>query len=350
MHPNKSLHKRYEWLDQFRGFVVLFLILSTITWELSGDWSGKNPILGPTFLNHGFCYYDGYPAIITMIDIGQQIFMFVLGFVAYLAFKSRLEKLGPGAAWKHGLIRVGVLYVLAFLDDGVLHFFMEGSFGTKDVIYNGTFANLAIGSLAAYIGVYLIKDADKRVLLSIAVMICHSIFYALPYFKHYHTQTGILFPFNAINHAAVAIMGTCFGQWYRMNVDNPSAVFKKKILPISTLCFIACYLLDWVQTAEHHDVTTSLALMAIGRAGFVMALFYGFEQIEFKVPVLSEFGKNMLLMFILTPVLQIYIGSFSKKFLAANPALALLFVGILPVIVLAGLAVILDRKKIIIKI
>ena len=41
---------------------------------------------------------------------------------------------------------------------------------------------------------------------------------------------------------------------------------------------------------------------------------------------------------------------FSKKFLSANPALALLFVGILPVIAMAGLAVILDRKKIIIKI
>ncbi len=329
---------------------MLFLILSTITWELSGDWSGKNPILGPTFLNHGFCYYDGYPAIITIIDIGQQIFMFVLGFVAYLAFKGRLEKLSPRAAWKHGLTRVGVLYVLAFFDDGVLHFFMEGFFGTRDVIYNGTFANLAIGSLAAYLGVYLIKGANKRVLLSIALMICHSIFYALPGFKHYHTQTGILFPFNAVNHAAIAIMGTCFGQWYRMNVENPSAVFKQKILPISTLCFIACYLLDWVQPAEHHDVTTSLALMAMGRAGFVMTLFYGFEQLEFKIPLLSEFGKNMLLMFILTPVLQIYIGLFSKKFLAANPALALLFVGVLPIIVLAGLAVILDRKKIIIKI
>ena len=83
--------------------------------------------------------------------------------------------------------------------------------------------------------------------------------------------------------------------------------------------------------------------MAIGRAGFTMALFYGFEQLKFKgpgrFPLLSEFGKNMLLMFILTPVVQIYMGLFSKNFLAANPLVTLLLVGILPIISLAGLAV-----------
>ena len=243
MNTKKSLHKRYEWLDQLRGFVVLLLIIATITWELSGDWSGKNPILGPTFLNHGFCYYDGFPAIITVIDLGQQVFMFVLGFVGYLAFKRRLEKESPKAAWKHALVRVAILYVLAFLDDGVLDFFMEGAFGTKDVIYNGTFANLAIGSLAAYIGVYLIKDADKRMLLSLGIMIFHSICYALPYFEHYQVQKGLLFPFSPINHAAIAIAGTSFCQWYNMSPENPSVGFKKRILPYSSFCFAACYLL-----------------------------------------------------------------------------------------------------------
>ena len=43
MNDKKLLHKRYEWLDQFRGLVVWFLILATITWGLSGDWSGGNP-------------------------------------------------------------------------------------------------------------------------------------------------------------------------------------------------------------------------------------------------------------------------------------------------------------------
>jgi len=115
----KLLHKRYEWLDQFRGLIIIFLIISVITWPLSGNFPGEAPI-GPPLLNHGFQYYDGYPALITIIDIGQQIFMFILGFVAYIAFTSRLKKKGVGAAWKHGIIRVAVLYGLAFLDDGLI--------------------------------------------------------------------------------------------------------------------------------------------------------------------------------------------------------------------------------------
>ena len=103
----EPLHVRYEWFDQFRGLIIIFLIISVVTWELSGSFPIIQPI-GPPLLNHGYKYYNGYPALITIIDIGQQIFMFVMGFGAYLAFTSRREKRGVKAAWIHGIIRVGV--------------------------------------------------------------------------------------------------------------------------------------------------------------------------------------------------------------------------------------------------
>lgn len=346
----EKLHKRYEWLDQFRGIVVVLLIVSTITWMTSGDWSGNDPIVGPTFLNHGFQYYDGYPAIITLIDIGQQIFMFVVGYVGYIAFTSRLEKKGAKAAWKHAMIRVGVLYLLAFIDDGLIDLATGGSISWKNVLYNGTLANIAIGSFAAYLGTYLIKKADKRILLSIGTMIFHSVMYALPFFEHYHQQEGILFPFNAINHASIAIAATCFSQWFKLDPEDPKIGFKTRILPAATLSYVACYMVDWLQAAEHHDVTTSLALMSIGTSGFMIAIFYGFEQLDFKIPLLSEFGKNLLLMFILTLVVGEFVGIFSKESMITNPLITMLLIGVLPVVLLAALAVLLDRKNIIIKI
>lgn len=342
--------KRYEWLDQFRGIVVVLLIVSTITWELSGDFLTMDPIIGPTFLNHGWQYFEGYPPIITLIDIGQQIFMFILGYVGYLSFKSRLDKGETKIAWKYAIRRVALLYVLALLDDGILSYATGGSFSIKDVLYNGTFANLAIGSLAAYISAYFINNADKRMISSVMILTFHSIMYSLPFFEHYHTQQGIPFPFNAINHMAIAIAGTSFAQWFKLDPNDPKKGFKTRILPAATLSFVGCYCIDFIQYAEHHDVSTSLALMAIGTSGFMIAIFYGFEQLEFKIPLLSEFGRNMLLMFILTSVIGFYLGIFSKEFLIAVPLLTMILVGMLPIIALGALAVLLDRKSIIIKV
>ena len=350
----EHLHKRYEWLDQFRGLIIIFLIISVITWPLSGDFVGYITPIGPPLLNHGFQYYKGYPAIITIIDIGQQIFMFILGYVGFIAFTSRREKKGVGAAWKHGLIRVAVLYALAFLDDGLIGGLLFGDgIPWDEVLWYGTLANLAIGSFAAYLFTYLIpKNADKRLFVCIGIMIVHAILYATPIFEHKGLGgTGTLtFPFNALNHAAIAIAGTCFSQWYKMDSNDPDVGFKKRILPVATIFIIVFYCLDWIQPAEHHDATTSLAFLAIAASGFLIAVFYGFEKMKFKVPVLSEMGKNMLLLFILAFIFDVAIGLLDRDFLMANPLFTMLFIGVLPIVIEAGIALLLAKWDVKIKI
>ena len=256
---SKKLHPRYQWFDQFRGLIIIFLIISVITWPLTGDITDGDPAwLGIPLLNHGFQYYKGYPALITIIDIGQQIFMFVLGFGAFLAFSSRREKLGVKAAWKHAGIRVGILYVLSFLASGLIGGDLFSANHTwNEVLYYGTLANLAIGTFAAYLAVYLIpKSADKRMYLCIGILIIHAILYFLPFFKHYGPSTGTWppdpwsFPWNALNHAAIAIAGTCFSQWYKMDPEDPKVGFKKRILPVSMIAIIIFYCYDWIQASR----------------------------------------------------------------------------------------------------
>ncbi len=348
----KRLHVRYEWLDQFRGLIIIFLIVSVITWPLSGDFPSTVPI-GPPLLNHGFQYYDGNPALITIIDIGQQIFMFILGFVAYIAFTSRKEKKGIGAAWKHGLIRVGILYGLAFLDDGLIGGLLFGDgIPWDEVLWYGTLANLAIGTFAAYLFTYLIsKNADQRMYVCIAIMVTHAILYAIPIFEHKGFGGGTIpFPFNSLNHAAIAIAGTCFSQWYKLDSNDPNVGFKKRILPVATIFIIIFYCLDWIQPAEHHDATTSLAFLAIAASGFLIAVFYGFEKLKFKVPVLSEMGKNMLLLFILAFIFDFTIGLFETEIRVANPLIVMLLVGVVPIAIEAGIAMLLAKWNIKIKI
>ncbi|MFX1499323.1 MAG: hypothetical protein ACFFBH_17535 [Promethearchaeota archaeon] len=355
----RSLHERWEWLDQFRGLIIIFLIISVITWPLSGDPSigSTNPPIGPPLLNHGFKYFNGYPALITIIDIGQQIFMFVLGLGAYLAFTSRREKKGTGAAWKHAAIRIGILYFLAFLDDGLIGGTLFGPDHTWNaVLYYGTLANLAIGTFAAYLAVYLIpKSADKRMYITIAILIIHASLFYLPFLKHHGSSSGWPpdpwnFPWNAINHAAIAIAGTCFCQWYKMDPNDPVVGFKKRILPVATISILAFYCFDWIQPAEHHDATTSLALLAIAASGFLIAIFYGFEKLEFKVPILSEMGRNLLLLFILAFIFDQYVQIFPKPFLIDYPWLTMILIGILPIAIEGGIAVLLAKRNIIIKI
>jgi len=112
---------------------------------------------------------------------------------------------------------------------------------------------------------------------------------------------------------------------------------------------IAFYCFDWIQPAEHHDATTSLALFAIAASGFLMAVFYGFEKMNFKVPVLSEMGKNLLLLFIIAFVWDLLLGLIDKDLLTFSPVLTMLLVGILPIAVEAGIAMLLAKKNIIIK-
>lgn len=349
----EKLHKRYEWLDQFRGLIIIFLIISVITWPLSGD-PLMGTWIGPPLLNHGFKYLNGWPPIITIIDIGQQIFMFILGFVGYIAFTSRREKKGDAAAWKHGLIRVAGLYILAFIDDGIIGgLISSGSIPWDEVLWYGTLANLAIGTFAAYLFTYLMpKNADKRILIPIGIMIIHATLYATGIFDYKGPLLGgtLVFPFNAVNHAAIAIAATCFSQWYKMDPEDPNVGFKKRILPASTIFIIVFYCFDWIQPAEHHDATTSLALFAIAASGFLIAVFYGFEKMGFKVPVLSEMGRNMLLLFILAFIWDFSIGLIERDFLAANPIITMLLVGVLPIIIEAGIAILLAKKNIIIKI
>jgi hypothetical protein len=353
----EKLHERFEWLDQFRGMIIIFLIISVITWPLTGNIVTGDPAwIGPPLLNHGFQYYKGYPAIITIIDIGQQIFMFALGFVSYIAFTSRREKYGVGAAWKHGVIRVAILYALAFLDDGLIGgLIFNGEIPWDQVLYTGTLANLAIGSLFGYIATYIIpKSADKRMILSLAMLIVHATLYFVPGFDHYGPVDGpLIFPWNAFNHGAIAIAGTCFSQWYKKDPNDPAVGFKKRILPAASLLIIAFYCFDWIQPAEHHDATTSLALLAIAASGFLIAVFYGFEKLNFKVPVLSEMGRNMLLLFIIAFIFDIYVGFLAdnaRDFLITFPVLTMLLVGVLPIVIEAGIAILLAKKNIIVKI
>ena len=234
------------------------------------------------------------------------------------------------------MILLSIIFGLAF---GNLFGGMKwGWFG---IFWHGTLPNLAWGSISAVLILKLTKESpDKRLIIAILILITHFI----EYFK---------VPYNTINHIAISIIGTCTYQWWVWKSDdNQEFGIKKRVLPVATLSFVFCYLIDFIQPAEHRDVTMALALMAIGTSQFVMFIFYIFERIGFKVPMLSELGKNLLLMFILLLfVTEVYLKLpwLSHEILAANPIWAMIGAGVIPILVLYAIAWLLAKKNIIIK-
>jgi hypothetical protein len=76
-------------------------------------------------------------------------------------------------------------------------------------------------------------------------------------------------------------------------------------------------------------------------------------MLNFKVSILSEMGKNLLVLFIFALVFsllaQFLVDDF-RYILLAFPALTMLFLGVLPILIEAGIAILLARYNIRIKI
>ncbi len=350
----KPLHKRYDWLDQARGLIVLLLLASMPTSQYEGSLLKGDRPLGPPMLNHGFSYYDGYPSIITFIDVGQSIFLFVLGFVGYIAFTSRWRKRGGWSAFGYAARRVGILYVLSFIDAIFLSYVFSGVSHWDDCIYDGTFALIAIGSFAAFLSIALCADADRRFGIAVGLLMLHALLYAFPVFDEYTWSDNVLglpqFPFAALGLSTMAIAGTCFGQWLMMDPDDPLVGFRKRIVPISTAAFVAAYCVDWIQPAEHHRTNAALQLISLYMAGFMLMIFFSFGRVGFRFPLLSSMGKNLLLLFAVGGLFNnIYLGLVPKSLLLQSPYLALVLGAIAPVAICAWAAVILYKRGIMVR-
>jgi hypothetical protein len=341
-------------LDQARGIVGLFYVLSIITSSVDGDILRKLVPYHPTYLNHGYAYYKGDPSIITLIDVGQLMFMFIMGFVAYIAFSSRLEKRGAASAWLYAARRFAGLYILSIVGATLLPMLRGQTVNWNEALYDGVLSRLAIGGLAAYTAVYFVRNADRRAWLGFTLFAVHAFLFASYYFDRYPWIDDMLqrpkFPFGVFNLAAIAILGSAFAQWFAMRPDDPGAGIRSRILPVATWSLVAAYCVEWIQPSEHHDVTTALALLSIGLTGYLVMASYAMGTQGIVVPALRAIGKNLLLVFIVTgEIVDMYLEAIADTAVETHPYAALLFVGLLPVAAVAYIALLLEKRNIVVR-
>ena len=151
--PN-LLHPRYKWIDQYRGMVIMILFIASFTWIFSSNMSeGEVPPIGPTWLNHGWQYYNGTVPIITVVDIGAAIFMFILGISMTISFRSKRAQKGGIYAWSRVIMR---FLALIWLGETSLLKFSTGFVGIFGLI-----VFLSASAVCAYFGLVEYRNSDN---------------------------------------------------------------------------------------------------------------------------------------------------------------------------------------------
>jgi hypothetical protein len=351
-------HERYEWLDQARGIIVLFLVVAAIAWPLADGEKRLEPALSPTFLNHGFIVADSDPPVVTMVDNGAQMFMFVLGFLAYSAFTRRMQRRGPVGAWFYVSRRVALLYLVGFSEHGLLPLLEGHSMRMGNILFQGVFARLAIASFAGYLAIQVLPKPKYRVLLSAVMMAAHFLLY------HYHVfdQAGVddghlglmSFGWGAWNMAAIAILATAFGQWVFAHPRGIAEGMRTRMFPATVWVSIAYYVVSWLQPEMHFDLTTPHALLGVCFGAYLILICYGFHKVGMRLPAASALGRNVLVLFIVVGLsaefyTELFTELFDREFYGDYRVITLIIFGIIPYLVTISLGLLLDRKRIYIR-
>ncbi|MHA1733143.1 MAG: hypothetical protein ACTSU5_14440 [Promethearchaeota archaeon] len=290
--------QRYGFVDQFRGITIFLFVIADITWVWSGDIAGSGRLpVGPTWLNHGWKFYD-FPAkqLITLIDIGQLLFVFVMGLMIPLSWKRHVERGGTKTAIGQLLVRLGFFYLIA----GVM-----ADFDPKGMFLTNTFAVLAAAMIVATAAAAAVKDPDKRFYLNLGLLVLLGVLYAIPGVRAAEQSVfGVdddieIIPLNLLGASVTAIMGGVVMEWF-VNAEDKKALIREKVLPLGMFSWIACFCVDYFYWADHKAMNASLVLMTVGTGAFLFVIFWVFEdQFQFQAPGLNQFGRNTLLAFIL---------------------------------------------------
>lgn len=357
-------HDRFVWLDQARGVVGLLFIISYCTWHFRGDLLRGDSVIAPPHLDHGYNYLRSFPPMVTIIDAGQSVFIYFVGISAYIAFSGRLERQGRRGAWRYGGIRVGLLYLLAIAgelrrhapaSDDVTWLDNLKFFDWYRVLFTGVLATIAAAGLATYLAVTLLPQARHRFRLAVSIWIIYAIVFAM-YLVDRDTAMDFMldrpkFPMMTISLAALAIFGSCFGQWMQEGREDLNTVMKRFVVPISLWCVAASYCLEWAQPSDHHEATPALMLLAAGLSGLLIATQYALYQIGITAPVLHALGRNLLVVFLVAAIgCPLYLSALPEQLVYDDPLFRMILVGMVPPAAITLLALWLDHRKIAVRV
>jgi hypothetical protein len=360
---SNHLSPRYPWLDQLRGVLLIFYTIASLTGLLSANIRGAEVPVGPTWLNFGYKWIDFYPAMITLVDLGFQLFGYILGVSIAISFRQKQVKYGNNLTWITIFNRVFVLIWIGQVFGIDLHLFMLndiivlGLWGLFTIIaiffrnfkfkrsgfrlvigllwsissvifwvlkfdlgiwmtFFGTgFAQLALATLFAALCIVLIKKPDYRIIIPVILIALQ--YYLWEQYQEWNIiifnetsfKTVFMVPFEALGLIIVAITGTCVWDWFKLNPEKPQEGTRKRLIPLMSITYIGQFIIDFFQTGDSRGMNPSVIFLgiALSTAFFMLAHAIGVYY-KFNLPIFSYLGKNALFLVSLQGVIMIIYG------------------------------------------
>ncbi|MCB2173464.1 DUF1624 domain-containing protein [archaeon] len=268
--------RRIDSIDQFRGFAILLMVLANYINDI-------NTL--PAWFKHASDI--GY----TFSDLVAPLFVFAIGLTFGMSFRRRYSRDGAWKTYNHFFSRNLALIGLGFLITLV---------GTYASYYSSStnWGLLQALGAAGLITLPFIKvDAKFRWVFGVIILML----YQLLLDKYWMTQVinaAHNGPYGALSWGAMLIIATSLGDLYQQD-ENRSNLFWISIILIAIGIFTG-----QIIPISKHRASASYVVLSLGLSSLVFYFFHIMENTyQYSLPILSEWGKNSLLLYILHGVL-----------------------------------------------
>ena len=260
-------------IDEFRGFAIFMMVVINFL-------ARANNV--PLWLKHA-------PDIgFTVADIVAPMFIFAIGLTYGLSFRRRVERAGKGKTYNHFFTR--------YMAIAGIGFFLT-SFGNL----TGTYENSsnwgllqAIGT-AGLINLLFIKFSTKiRAIVGILLLIFYQFM-----LDQFWLQTVISSShgglYGSLSWGAMLILGTVFADLYHSPNKN-----SKKFLSMAIIVLVIGLLSLFFIPISKNRISFSYVLVALSLSVLIFEIFdFSIKKFNINISLLSSWGKNPLLLYIL---------------------------------------------------
>jgi predicted acyltransferase len=260
---------RIEPIDQFRGFSIILMVLFNYAMSVQTlpAWLKHVPDIGLTFP-----------------DLGAPVFIFAIGLTFGLSFRRRLARDGLSAAYGHFVRRY-----LSFIGIGAIISAGQTLLGLNPVDFDWGVLQ-AIGCAGLLTLTVILLPAWVRLVIGLGVLAIYQFLLNAFWLQAVlRSQHGGL-P-GTLSWAAILIVATAFGDLYHLEA-------RRKFFPLaSVFCLAAGIALALVVPVSKNRVSASYDLIAIGFSAVVFSIFY---LTNFKLDFFSAWGRNPILLYLLS--------------------------------------------------
>lgn len=314
--------KRLRWIDQARGFIMFYLVL---TLGFPGEWGISFTDPSGNIVNYILHFlFEHAPtssSYMTLFDVGAAAFIFILGLTMPISYKKREQKYGRKAAIKHIVIRYIILSIVGLLIMLINNYeLVEEESGMLIVSWDVVPAIAAAGWVT--FACVFIDDTKIRLIIGYSIALLYQILMLYAGLKEYALESvhgGIFGGF--LGYGSISIISSSIGQYMFFSETDDKKKYKNLLIfgAINLLIGVAiAFIPGW--EANKRQVSFTHNLIAIGVSVIGLWIFAWIDRSKDKdLTYLRAYGMNPFFVYFIVEVPNLLIKEAIGKDLGISP-------------------------------